>query len=166
MNYKTPNQGGTKRISAARIKPAYVMGQTRPLVTRLCNDRVKQGWTRESRSHIKSSAHHRTTAYNKPSSFHRSHFASLMADVLVLDTNVPFNATQWICAGKIYKDFPLEVSDTFNDARKIPPDLAVTLPSNRLPRQFKKDYEGLWIKPPRISKAQYDLSMTPYKSQS
>ncbi|KAJ7167800.1 hypothetical protein C8R46DRAFT_1270204 [Mycena filopes] len=51
------------------------------------------------------------------------------SDVIVLDTDRKFNAAQWIGTGKIYKNVPIEVSDAFTDATKIPKTLRATLPN-------------------------------------
>ncbi|KAJ7739406.1 hypothetical protein B0H16DRAFT_1465373 [Mycena metata] len=46
---------------------------------------------------------------------------------------VCFDASLWINTGKIYRDVPVEVSDAFQDATKIPRDLQATLPAPALP---------------------------------
>ncbi|KAJ6504464.1 hypothetical protein DFH09DRAFT_1335265 [Mycena vulgaris] len=56
-----------------------------------------------------------------------------MPDVIVIDTDVPFDPAQWICAGKVYKDVPTEVFNAYDDARIIPLALAATLPNNAVP---------------------------------
>jgi hypothetical protein len=58
---------------------------------------------------------------------------SLMADVILLESSVPFDAAEWIGVGKLYKDVPIEVSDACCDARKIPVDLQATFPSRATP---------------------------------
>ncbi|KAJ7502237.1 hypothetical protein B0H11DRAFT_2223709 [Mycena galericulata] len=52
----------------------------------------------------------------------------MMGDVINLTADVLFNPSEWIGAGKIYKDVPTEVSDAFSSARQLPPDLEATLP--------------------------------------
>ncbi|KAJ7801270.1 hypothetical protein B0H14DRAFT_3489783 [Mycena olivaceomarginata] len=56
-----------------------------------------------------------------------------MAEAILLDSDVLFDAAEWIGVGKIYKDVPIEVSDACCDARKIPADLQATLPSTAMP---------------------------------
>ncbi|KAJ6629567.1 hypothetical protein B0H10DRAFT_1939565 [Mycena sp. CBHHK59/15] len=83
-----------------------------------------------------------------------------MADVVELDTDVPFDCSHWIDAGNIYKDVPEEVADACSAAHEIPSNLAATLPSRAIsvteflalefiqskpgnPKSIAKDYE--WI---------------------
>ncbi|KAJ7195342.1 hypothetical protein GGX14DRAFT_404050 [Mycena pura] len=56
-----------------------------------------------------------------------------MADVIEVDTDVPFNPSKWIGTRKIYKDVPKEVSDACIAARKIPSCVAVKFPALTLP---------------------------------
>ncbi|KAJ7440041.1 hypothetical protein FB451DRAFT_1445185 [Mycena latifolia] len=72
-----------------------------------------------------------------------------MASVIVIaDARAPFDASQWICAGKIYKDVPPEVSDACSAARKMPSALVATFPS---PDLTVTDFEFLALKLPEIS---------------
>jgi hypothetical protein len=57
----------------------------------------------------------------------------MMAEAILLDSDVLFDAAEWIGVGKLYKDVPIEVSDACCDARKIPADLQATLPSTAMP---------------------------------
>ncbi|KAJ7929799.1 hypothetical protein B0H13DRAFT_2310180 [Mycena leptocephala] len=52
-----------------------------------------------------------------------------MADVILLESSVPFDAAEWISVRKLYKDIPIEVSD----ARNIPVDLQATFSSRAIP---------------------------------
>jgi hypothetical protein len=56
-----------------------------------------------------------------------------MADVILLESSVPFDAAEWIGVEKLYKDVPIEVSDACCDARTIPADLQATFPSRATP---------------------------------
>ncbi|KAJ7718613.1 hypothetical protein B0H14DRAFT_3521613 [Mycena olivaceomarginata] len=56
-----------------------------------------------------------------------------MADIILLESSVPFDAAEWIGVGKLYKDVSIEVSDACCDARKIPADLQVIFPSRAIP---------------------------------
>jgi hypothetical protein len=56
-----------------------------------------------------------------------------MADVILLESSVPFDVAEWIGVGKLYKDIPIEVSDACCDARTIPADLQATFPSRATP---------------------------------
>ncbi|KAJ7084923.1 hypothetical protein C8R44DRAFT_894034 [Mycena epipterygia] len=51
-----------------------------------------------------------------------------MPDVIVAATDKVFDASQWICMDKIYKNVPIEVADACSDAREFPPFLKATLP--------------------------------------
>ncbi|KAJ7359493.1 hypothetical protein DFH08DRAFT_1074935 [Mycena albidolilacea] len=70
---------------------------------------------------------------------------SLMADVILLESSVPFNAAEWIGVGKLYKDVPIEVSDACCDARTIPADLQATFTSRATPirKSWRSGYHRL-----------------------
>ncbi|KAJ7845793.1 hypothetical protein B0H13DRAFT_1908176 [Mycena leptocephala] len=56
-----------------------------------------------------------------------------MAGVIDLEPDVLFDPSQWIRAGKIYKDVPIEVSDAFVKSQTMPSDLKATFPSPTIP---------------------------------
>ncbi|KAJ7865107.1 hypothetical protein B0H14DRAFT_2574008 [Mycena olivaceomarginata] len=59
-----------------------------------------------------------------------------MADAILVETAVPFDAAEWVGArklNKLNKDVPIEVSDACCDSRKIPADLQATFPSTTIP---------------------------------
>ncbi|KAF8206014.1 hypothetical protein K438DRAFT_1963788 [Mycena galopus ATCC 62051] len=64
-----------------------------------------------------------------------------MADIILLESSVPFDAAEWIGVGKLYKDVPIEVSDACCDARKIPADLQATFPSRAIPTDHWFSFE-------------------------
>ncbi|KAJ7302393.1 hypothetical protein DFH08DRAFT_977964 [Mycena albidolilacea] len=68
-----------------------------------------------------------------------------MADVILLESSVPFNAAEWIGVGKLYKDVPIEVSDACCDARTIPADLQATFTSRATPirKSWRSGYHRL-----------------------
>ncbi|KAJ7343915.1 hypothetical protein DFH08DRAFT_810449 [Mycena albidolilacea] len=66
-----------------------------------------------------------------------------MADVVLLESSVPFDVAEWIGVGKLYKDVPIKVSDACCDARTIPADLRATFPSRATPI-WRSGYQSFW----------------------